>query len=92
MKFVVFRNPKFLSREEKFGGLVKLQNQLLVLGKKEYALLKKIAKYIDYNILNKNEQGIADKLIEFNILLKIEKDEAEKIIKLNKQNGINKYS
>lgn len=84
MEFIVFRNPKFFSREEKFGGLVKLQNQLLVLGKKEYALLKKIAKYINYSNLNKNEKGIANKLIELKILLKIERDEAEKIMKLKR--------
>ena len=81
MEFIIFKNPKSLSREEKFGGLVKLQNQLLILGKKEYMFLKKIIKYINYNTLNKNEKEIANKLIEFNILLKIEKDEAEKIIK-----------
>ena len=80
MEFIVFRNPKLLLRKERFGGIVRLQNELLILGKKEYTILEKIAKYINYNALSKNEKGIADKFLKFNILLKIEKDEAEKII------------
>lgn len=81
MEFIVFRNPKLLARTEKFGGLVKLQNNLLILGKREYKLLEKIKKYAEYSSLSNDEKKTANKLIEFKILLKIDKANAEKIIK-----------
>lgn len=80
MEFIIFRNPKLLSRTEKFGGLVKLQNNLLILGKREYKLFEKIKKYVEYSALSSKEKKIVDRFIEFKILLKIDKADAKKII------------
>lgn len=80
MEYIIFRNPRVLYREESFGGIVKSNYQLLILGRKEFDIFKKLERYIDYSSLNKKEKVIADKFLELKIFLKINKSKAEKLI------------
>lgn len=81
MEYIIFKNPRISHRKEEFGGLVKSNFQILILGKEEYSLLENLGKYKDYNSFNKEEKKIIGKFLKLDIFLKIEKTEAEKLIK-----------
>ena len=81
--YILFINPEALCREEKFGGIVRVDFQMFIFGKKEYSLIKKITKYCYYNDLDYKEKKIADILLNKQVLLKIDSKVGEKIINKN---------
>ena len=86
MDYIIFRNPLINFRGEKFGGIVKSKGSFYSLGKKEFALLKRI-KHQDYSSLSQEERQIMDKFISFNIFLKIEKVKAKGLVNLFTKHG-----
>lgn len=80
-KYLLFINPEALYREEQFGGIIKINFQMFILGKEEYLFLKKIKSYYSYQDLNAKERKIANILLNKQILLKIEYEKGKKIIK-----------
>ncbi|MBS3108811.1 hypothetical protein J4409_02970 [Candidatus Woesearchaeota archaeon] len=85
MEYIIFRNPKIIFRKEKFGGILRLDSSLLVIGKKEYDILNKQNKYSKYSLFNKKDIKIVDKFLKYNIFLKIEKTRAEELIQTTKK-------
>lgn len=78
-KFVIFKNLNLKYRKESFGGIVKLNLKIFILNKKQYQLLDKIKKVVDYTLLNKFERKIADGFLEKNILLKVDLNRAKEL-------------
>jgi len=81
---ILFINPEALCREEKFGGIVNVNFQMFLFGKKEYSLIKKIANYCYYKDLDSKDKKIADILLDKQILLKIDSKKGEKIVNKSK--------
>lgn len=76
MKKILFKNPNIKLRKENFGGLVKLNNNLYIIGEKEYNFLKHIKVYADNNS-NKINSKIIESFLKTGILLEIGREKAK---------------
>ena len=74
MKYVLFRNPKIIYREEEYGGLVSSGLELYIIEKKDYNFLKKLdkEKFILEKDLSEEEIILSKKFIQKGVVIKVD--------------------